>query len=218
MSPRLLRVAGQYADGAVLWMAPFGGDREPHRAATLRGGEGGGPTPRIVAGLPIAVHDDEAEARAAVAALKAGEEAMRTVLGCGEFAEFTMKQKWTLRGQPASGELAPGDARTGNVQIELMQPLSGETIQHEFLAVHGPGPHHHGFLVDDLDAAVAAAERDGFRQAKSGRFSSVRVSFIDTYPELGLYFELIEDPDDLYWATKAWRDNRDQVRVAQERA
>ncbi|GAA2132816.1 TIGR03564 family F420-dependent LLM class oxidoreductase [Actinomadura napierensis] len=69
LSPRLLRVAGQYADGTVLWMAPakaIDGHIAPriHAAAA----EAGRPAPRIVAGLPIAVHDDVTEARNAVAA------------------------------------------------------------------------------------------------------------------------------------------------------
>lgn len=69
LSPRLLRVAGRYADGTVLWMAPakaIEGHIAPriHAAAA----EAGRPAPRIVAGLPVAVHDDVAEARNAVAA------------------------------------------------------------------------------------------------------------------------------------------------------
>ncbi|QFG22261.1 TIGR03564 family F420-dependent LLM class oxidoreductase [Actinomadura sp. WMMB 499] len=69
LSPRLLRVAGQYADGTILWMAPVRAVAEHiapriHAAASAAGR----PAPRIVAGLPVAVHDDAAEAREAVAA------------------------------------------------------------------------------------------------------------------------------------------------------
>lgn len=69
MSPRMLRVAGQYADGTVLWMAS-GKVVESHIAPAIRAAaeSAGRPTPRIVAGLPVAVHDDVDEARAAVAA------------------------------------------------------------------------------------------------------------------------------------------------------
>lgn len=68
LGPRLLRVAGELADGTVLWMAP------PRAIATHvaprvhAAAAAGRPSPRIVAGLPVAVHDDEQEARAAVAA------------------------------------------------------------------------------------------------------------------------------------------------------
>jgi alkanesulfonate monooxygenase SsuD/methylene tetrahydromethanopterin reductase-like flavin-dependent oxidoreductase (luciferase family) len=69
LGPRLLRVAGEAADGTVLWMAPPVAIEnhivpKVHAAAAAAGR----PAPRIVAGLPVAVHDDEAKARAAAAA------------------------------------------------------------------------------------------------------------------------------------------------------
>jgi F420-dependent oxidoreductase-like protein len=68
LGPRLLRVAGELADGVVLWMAPATAIERHvvphlHRAA----GAAGRPAPRVVAGLPVAVHDDLDEARAATA-------------------------------------------------------------------------------------------------------------------------------------------------------
>jgi F420-dependent oxidoreductase-like protein len=69
LGPRLLRVAGEVADGTVLWLAPAKAI-ETHVAPRIRSAAAaaGRPAPRIVAGLPVAVHDDLAEARAAVAA------------------------------------------------------------------------------------------------------------------------------------------------------
>jgi F420-dependent oxidoreductase-like protein len=68
LAPRLLRVAGTYADGTVLWLgnARAIADHVKPRieeAATAAGR----PSPRIVAGLPVAVHDDVNEARNAAA-------------------------------------------------------------------------------------------------------------------------------------------------------
>jgi F420-dependent oxidoreductase-like protein len=73
LAPRLLRVAGQYADGTILWMANATAiDR--HVAPRIRAASDGAgrPAPRIVAGLPVAVHDDVAEARSAAAEQFAG--------------------------------------------------------------------------------------------------------------------------------------------------
>jgi F420-dependent oxidoreductase-like protein len=69
LGPRLLRVAGELADGTVLWMAPARAI-ETHVAPKLHAAAAaaGRPAPRIVAGLPVAVHDDIAEARAAASA------------------------------------------------------------------------------------------------------------------------------------------------------
>jgi len=72
LGPRLLRVAGQVADGTIAWLAPPRAI-EAHIAPRIRAAAfaAGRPAPRIVAGLPVAVHDDQAEARAAAAAIPA---------------------------------------------------------------------------------------------------------------------------------------------------
>jgi F420-dependent oxidoreductase-like protein len=69
LGPRLLRVAGAVADGTVLWMAPAKAI-ESHVVPIIAAAAAaaGRPAPRIVAGLPVAVHDDEAEARDAAVA------------------------------------------------------------------------------------------------------------------------------------------------------
>lgn len=64
LGPRLLRIAGEQAQGTILWM---GNARaiETHVSPRIRAAAeaAGRPEPRIVAGLPIAVHDDVDEAR-----------------------------------------------------------------------------------------------------------------------------------------------------------
>jgi F420-dependent oxidoreductase-like protein len=64
LGPRLLRVAGQHAAGTITWMANATAI-ERHVAPRVQRAaeEAGRSAPRIVAGLPVAVHDDAAEAR-----------------------------------------------------------------------------------------------------------------------------------------------------------
>jgi F420-dependent oxidoreductase-like protein len=73
LAPRMLRVAGQLTAGTILWM---GNEQaiEAHVAPRLREAAtaAGRPAPRIVADLPVAVHDDVAEARATAAQVFAG--------------------------------------------------------------------------------------------------------------------------------------------------
>lgn len=68
LAPRLLRVAGELTAGTILWMANAKAV-ESHVVPRLTAAAeaAGRPAPRIVAGLPVAVHDDEAEARNVVA-------------------------------------------------------------------------------------------------------------------------------------------------------
>jgi F420-dependent oxidoreductase-like protein len=68
LAPRLLRVAGSRAAGTILWMANAT-SIEQHAAPLIRkaAADAGRPAPRIVAGLPVAVHDNVDEARSAAA-------------------------------------------------------------------------------------------------------------------------------------------------------
>jgi alkanesulfonate monooxygenase SsuD/methylene tetrahydromethanopterin reductase-like flavin-dependent oxidoreductase (luciferase family) len=66
LGPRLLRVAGENADGTILWMANARAiDSHVRPRITKAAADTGRPPPRVVAGIPVAVHDDEAEARQA---------------------------------------------------------------------------------------------------------------------------------------------------------
>ncbi len=73
LAPRLLRVAGEHTDGTILWM---GNARaiEAHVAPRIAAAASaaGRPAPRIVAGLPVAVHDDVEEARRTAGEMFAG--------------------------------------------------------------------------------------------------------------------------------------------------
>jgi alkanesulfonate monooxygenase SsuD/methylene tetrahydromethanopterin reductase-like flavin-dependent oxidoreductase (luciferase family) len=73
LGPRLLRVAGELASGTILWMANARAV-ESHVAPriTAAASSAGRDRPRIVAGLPVAVHDDAEEARAAAGEQFAG--------------------------------------------------------------------------------------------------------------------------------------------------
>lgn len=49
----------------------------------------------------------------------------------------------------------------GDVDVELLEPTTDEGLNAEFLRDHGEGVHHLAFKVDDLDAAVAHAVKQG---------------------------------------------------------
>jgi hypothetical protein len=60
-----------------------------------------------------------------------------------------------LRGKPADFVVHVSLGYVGDLQLELIQPVRGESIYTDFLADHGPGLHHGCWEVDDLDAALA---------------------------------------------------------------
>jgi methylmalonyl-CoA/ethylmalonyl-CoA epimerase len=142
-----------------------------------------------------------------VADLAAATGALRDAVGCREFAELPATDlDYDLRGARVSCALALGFARSGDVQIEVIQPVRGEGLHAEFLASNGAGAHHLGFLVDDLDAAVAFAEARGFPKLMGSQFGSLKFGYIDTYDTFGLYLELVEDPDAMMMSLMPWRD------------
>lgn len=101
LSPRMLRIAGHFADGVVLWMASAS-VIESRIAPALRHAttEWGRPPPRIVAGLPVAVHDDPVEARAATAAMStmyAGMTNYQRVIEAGGGATLPMSRSSATR-------------------------------------------------------------------------------------------------------------------------
>ncbi|WP_020106605.1 TIGR03564 family F420-dependent LLM class oxidoreductase [Nocardia sp. 348MFTsu5.1] len=69
LSPRMLRIAGQFADGTILWMASAAAI-ETHIAPKINSAasQAGRPRRRIIAGLPVALHNDVDAARTATAA------------------------------------------------------------------------------------------------------------------------------------------------------
>ena len=86
-------------------------------------------------------------------------------------------------------------AQLGPIQFELLQPISGESVQKEFLEKHGEGINHLAFFVDDIDKEVAKLEEKGFESISSGKFAEGGgFAYLDTDKVGGIMFELIQWP------------------------
>jgi len=131
---------------------------------------------------------------------------LRSALGCGDFATLPASDiEYDFRGGRTTCALDIGFARSGNMQIELLRPVRGVGLHSEFLASNGPGLHHLGFLVDDIDAEVAAADALGFERVQGATFGSLRFCYLDTWDAFGLYVELVDDPDAMMMTLMPWR-------------
>ena len=86
----------------------------------------------------------------------------------------------------------------GEVQFELVQPISGPSIFADHLRQHGPGLHHVGKYVADHSAAVRAVLAEGFTPLQSAHGFGAAGDGAFAYfapPSLdGLIVELIEAP------------------------
>jgi methylmalonyl-CoA/ethylmalonyl-CoA epimerase len=134
------------------------------------------------------------------------QEVMTETLGCPAWVTLPPTDlEYDFRGARTSCALAIGFARSGNMQIELIQPVRGAGLHVEFLASNGPGLHHLGFLVNDIDAVVALGESHGFARLMGSQFGSLRFCYLDTWDTLGLYVELVDDPDSMMMSLMPWR-------------
>lgn len=97
----------------------------------------------------------------------------------------------TYRGQPADFTADVSLAYSGDLQLELIRPVSGDSIYTEFLAASGPGLHHVCWEVDDLEAAVAAAGRAGLDVLQRGTMAGMmEFAYVDGAAAGAPYVEL----------------------------
>jgi 4-hydroxyphenylpyruvate dioxygenase-like putative hemolysin len=82
-----------------------------------------------------------------------------------------------LRGEPQEFTAHISLAYAGDLQLELIEPVSGRSVHTEFLAAHGPGLHHVCFAVDDLAAACARAEAAGAPVLQTGSMMDGEIEF-----------------------------------------
>jgi Glyoxalase/Bleomycin resistance protein/Dioxygenase superfamily len=113
-------------------------------------------------------------------------------LGVGPFRvlqpEYSEK---TYRGKPGNFKMRFAMTSLGPVDIELIEPLEGESVYTDFLKGRGGGIHHLAFDVPDLDAAVKTFKSLGVDVVMSGVRKGLRFAYLDA-EEGGLVLELIE--------------------------
>jgi hypothetical protein len=122
--------------------------------------------------------------------------------GVGPWRVYTygapLVKEITYRGKPGNWRFRIALANLGEgFSLELIQPLSGESIYSEFLEQHGEGGIQHlGIVVENLDRVVEEARRAGYEVIQSGRGHGVRgdgkFAYLSTQDDLFTIYELIE--------------------------
>lgn len=97
-------------------------------------------------------------------------------------------------GKPAWARETIAVAQVGGVELELCQPIAGNSIYQDFLTEHGEGLHHLSFLVDDADRTAEILAKEGFPSLQSAHFGPPghkgAYHYIDMKP-LGVIWEPI---------------------------
>jgi len=101
--------------------------------------------------------------------------------------------------EPHATEVADGativSLSFGESEIELLEPREPDGPVAKFLARRGPGIHHICFRVPDLDLALDACRRNGYRlvdEAPRLGASGRRIAFVHPSATAGILLELTE--------------------------
>jgi hypothetical protein len=85
----------------------------------------------------------------------------------------------------------------GDMQLEVIQPVSGPSAYTKYLDEHGEGLHHIKEKVDgnELPDIVAEYEKKGVKNVFSGGFDIDRFVYLDTEDAVGAAYEIGNQPD-----------------------
>jgi methylmalonyl-CoA/ethylmalonyl-CoA epimerase len=115
----------------------------------------------------------------------------RTEFGPDDVAELT------LRGVPVACTTRLAFAGS-DPELELIEPVQGPSIYHEWLEGRGEGVHHLAVVVGSLAAATAAMQAAGFAVTQCGLGFAPGgrggFAYYDTEDALGYFLEAVELP------------------------
>ena len=120
-------------------------------------------------------------------------------LGIGPFEEgpsaHTVERR--IYGKPAPDAAVKGViAQMGDFEFELLQPVSGETIQGEFLQTRGEGVVHICAYTDDIDADIEELTGLGYEVISWGHLEDGgKFAYFDTRELGGIVLELFQTGD-----------------------
>jgi hypothetical protein len=121
------------------------------------------------------------------------------ILNIGPWDVYTfappLLRECTYMGRPSDAKWVLALAWVGETQLELMQPLSGESVYTTFLERRGEGFHHIKEWVDDCAAAIEGYRSKGIDVIQSGKYLKDEFYYLDTVPQLGIIYEIGNNGD-----------------------
>jgi len=103
----------------------------------------------------------------------------------------------TFKGEPMRGaDLIVREAKIGPIILQLVEVVSGDCIEKEFLDQKGQGVYHLGFLVDDIDKQEDKVVKLGLKITQRGRRrGGSGHAFFDTEALGGVVLEIRDGTD-----------------------
>ena len=97
----------------------------------------------------------------------------------------------TVHGKPAPDvKNLEKMAQVGPIRLALLQPISGQSVQKEWLERRGEGIDHIAFRVDNLQEETDKLLKKGFKVVSSIKSGDRGINFFDTDKVVGFMIEL----------------------------
>lgn len=128
--------------------------------------------------------------------LEASASAWVKTMGAGPF--FTLPdmgfQSWTYLGEPQEMTLDIAFGQVGDMMIELIRPNGPWPNVYGASMPRGRVPHHHGVLVEDVEASARLMSGQAITRAELSPETELR--YFDCRDQTGLFIELITDNEE----------------------
>jgi methylmalonyl-CoA/ethylmalonyl-CoA epimerase len=116
-----------------------------------------------------------------------------SLLGTGPFRLLDLDQPEAIvHGKRTHCGAKLAFAQAGPIEIELIEPVEGESTWSEFLRAKGEGVHHLGIWVPDINKELARFTEMGIGTLQSGEDKHVRFAYMDTEGIAGVIIELLQ--------------------------
>jgi len=124
------------------------------------------------------------------------------LFGIGPWHFYTYAKPFVARmtrhGKSADYAMRVALSYFGDMRIELIEQVAGDTVYQDFINEHGYGIQHLGVLVEDMQQAIRQAEDAGLRMVQDGAGfgpdGDGHYAYLDTEEDLGTMIELIQRP------------------------
>lgn len=121
-----------------------------------------------------------------------------SLFGIGPFSIYEFVPEGHLFNQRQThSKIKIGKAMWGHVELELMEPMEGESPHMDFLKQHGEGVQHLGFNVRNFDELYDNFIKEGFKPILTSTAyvatykGNLKVAYFDTDKAVGVLFEII---------------------------
>ncbi len=104
-----------------------------------------------------------------------------------------LEAQQTYRGVASDARCKLAFFKLGQVELELIEPMGGESTWQEALDKSGEGFHHIAFWVDGMQQSVDFLRTQGIEMVQRGDMGEGQFVYMDAEDRLGITIELLEE-------------------------